>query len=187
VTTTAHGELDMLLIAALHIVIFATGVIGNYRPSWAVRTAHNIPHLSYDLDRERIDWTSGSLDLRSPYLHSLISPAVIFLSIGLALLGATLLFWALQYYGGISTHPSKRDLQETPKRWTRTVAARKVILDRAFVTLLLFTFTAICASLHGFSKIESAMPGFKNVAVIFQAIDSNGRWLQHRLICSQRS
>lgn len=166
----------MLVIATLHIVIFATGVIGNYRPSWAVRAAHNIPHLNYDLNKERIDWsqTSGSLDLRSRYLHSLISPAVIFLSIGLAFLGATLIFWALQYHGGISKYPTKRDLQETPKSLAKTVATRKVILDRAFVTLLLLTFTAISTSLHGFTRLESAMPGLSNFAMIFQDIDSNG-------------
>lgn len=166
----------MFMIAALHVVIFATGAISDYRPSWAVKAAHNIPHLNYDLNRERNDWslTSDSLNLHSRYIHSIISPAVIFLSIGLAFLGATLLFWALQYHGGISTLPSRKDLEETPKRWAKTVAARKVILDIAFVTLLLLTFTAISASLYGFTKVESAVPGFKNAAIIFQSIDING-------------
>lgn len=149
----------------------------DYKPSWAAYAAHGIPHFSYKLEKESSSWniTSSTFNHRNIYIQSLISPCVILISIGFALIGSLLLFWAYQYRGGITTRPPEKLLQQMPMSWARTVAARKAVLSSVFAALLVITFVAMTVTLYGFSRITLAVMEVDKVSLTFSNIQSNGK------------
>lgn len=166
----------MMEFSILLFLVLGHAVSGEYEPSWAARLVHGIPHYSYKLKKQSNDWnaTSTSLNLDNPYVQSLITPGVIVISVGFALVVTFLLFWAVQHGGRITTRPSEKLLQQMPMSWAKTVATRKHILSSAFTTLVVSTFVTIVFSLYAFYLVGSVTPGVIEVATMFRAIDSNG-------------
>jgi hypothetical protein len=169
---------NIMELSILSLLLIGSTVSEEYQPSWAARVVHGIPHLNYKFKKQPRDWnaTSSTLNLDNPYIKSLVTPGVIVISVGFALILTFLFFWAVQHGGGITTRPSEKLLQQMPMSWARTVATRKQILSSAFTSLVVSTFLTVVFSLYAFYLVGSATPGVIEVATIFRAIDSNGSY-----------
>ena len=162
----------LLLIWSVLIVADDDG----YTPSWMVKAAHKIPHLSHDLLPQSNAWgiAYDTLNLNNKYVQSLIIPGVVFFVVGVVFFSLINAFWAAQTHGAISTRPSKKMSVHMHGGYARIVARRKMLLTFLFSAMLLFAFTAINSSWYGYSLISSSAPAIVKLTSTFINIEANG-------------